>query len=112
MVKCMNLSKTSKSLFSAVVVAGFLAVAVPAGAAVASGERSVTAVSPSCVDVTKQGKSWGFPYVEVKNNCSSTQRVKVIWAWGPDSSCNTMKPGATIRDSSGGAAKFDGLRKC
>jgi hypothetical protein len=108
----MNLSKMSKSLFTAVAVAGFLAVAVSPAAAAPSGERVVTAVSPSCVDVTKQGKSWGFPYVEVKNNCSSTQRVKVIWAWGPDSSCNIMKPGATIRDSSGGAARFDGLRKC
>lgn len=113
----MKLSTSTKSLFAAVAVAGFLAIASPAVAAGPSVHQATTpgvktAASPGCVDVTKQGRSWGFPYVDVKNNCSSTQRVKVLWAFGPDSSCNVLKPGQSFRDSSGGAARFDGLSKC
>jgi hypothetical protein len=112
----MNSSKTAKSLFAAIAVVGLLGLASPATAAAPSAQSVITpvktAVSPSCVDVVKQGRSWGFPYVEVKNNCSTTQRVKIVWAYAPDSSCKIIKPGKTVRHSTGGLGKFDGLRKC
>ncbi len=107
--------------FAAVLLAASVMVASPAAASSGSpAPASIsaatpgihTALSPTCVDVTKQGRSKGFPYVDVKNNCSSTQRVKAIWAWSSDSSCNTLRPGQSFRDSSGVAAVFDGLRKC
>lgn len=86
--------------------------AAPASVAHAAPGVVKTALSPTCVDVTKQGRSKGFPYVDVKNKCSSTQRVKVLWASAPDSSCNTLKPGQSFRDSTGVFGVFDGLRKC
>lgn len=71
-----------------------------------------TAASPACVDITDSGKEWGFPFVKVKNNCSGTQRVKVLWAGAPDSSCNVLKPGKSFKDSTGVLGRFDGLQKC
>lgn len=107
--------------FAAVLLAASFTIASPASATTGSPAPATisaaapvvhTALSPTCVDVTKQGRSKGFPYVDVKNNCSTTQRVKAIWAWSSDSSCNTLRPGQSFRDSSGIAAEFDGLRKC
>ena len=93
---------------AALVVSGF------AGLSVA---RAATA--PTCVQV--QNTSSGTTYrVKVTNTCGSTQRVKVIWAYGPDSACTTLNSGYqfTHTTCSGWACsvpprpRFDRLESC
>lgn len=76
---------------------------------------AAAATAPSCVKVVKTTwKDHGItkPAVQVTNRCKTTQRVKVIWAWGFDGSCHSYKPNYTYNDGSGKGAKFDELRKC
>lgn len=89
--------------------------AAPAATAVSASVGSTlvkATLAPTCVKETKTGHSWGFPYAIIKNTCSTTQRVKIIWAFAPDSPCKTLKPGATYRDSTGALGEFDGIKKC
>ncbi len=49
----------------------------------------------------------------VTNNCVRRQRVKVIWAFAPDSPCRTLRPRQSFSsDAVGRQARFDGLRRC
>ncbi|GAA2394582.1 hypothetical protein GCM10010432_62090 [Catellatospora methionotrophica] len=79
----------------------FAGVVLPASAAHA-------AWAPSCVEV------FGPPATQsalVQNDCSTTQKVRVIVAWGPDSSCVTLQAGYefTYRWSIG---SYDGVALC
>ena len=65
----------------------FAGVVLPATAAHA-------AWAPDCVEV------FGPPAIQsalVQNDCSTTQRVRVIISWGPDSSCVTLQSGWEFR---------------
>lgn len=66
-------------------------------------------LAPSCVDVNVLGT--GTDAV-VTNNCSTTERVKVVWAFGGDSACTTLRPGYQFDDSAGFTARFDRLESC
>lgn len=72
---------------------------------------------PSCVDASViSGGDYGT--VQVTNNCSTTQRVKVLIAYGPDSECFIIEPAGTRRhviDDHPGPnprPRFDGLTAC
>lgn len=98
------------------------------GLAVAAGVISMAAAgisivhaatAPGCVNV--QNTSSGNTYrVRVTNKCGSTQRVKVIWAWAPDSSCVSLQSNYYFDDTgcSGKACsippkpRFDRLESC
>jgi hypothetical protein len=70
------------------------------------------AAVPTCVvpQVTKIGSNWK---VKVTNKCSSTYRVKVIWAFALDSPCYQLPPGYYFTSSrSGILVAFDGLKSC
>jgi hypothetical protein len=71
-----------------VAVAGLLGTFVAADPASA-------APPPSCV----RAYSWFdslFQYVGIDNNCSSTQRVKVVVSGGPDSRCYSIPRGGHV----------------
>lgn len=97
------------------VVAGLMGASSASAATTDLGAQSVivkSAAAPTCVTVTKTGRSWGFPYVKIRNDCRTTQRVKVLWAWAPDSSCRTLSPGQSYTHKTGAAGRFDGLARC
>jgi hypothetical protein len=48
----------------------------------------------------------------VTNRCSSTQRVKVIFAFARDGACFTYSPGQSVRWTGAPQAQFDGLVRC
>ena len=86
---------------------------VTATAAAPTAVIKTTVWAPSCVKVIKQDKEWGvFPRVTIRNDCSTSQRVKIIWAWAPDSSCQQLGVGQTYRHSTGAAGQFDGIARC
>lgn len=72
---------------------------------------------PSCVDASVvSGGDYGT--VKVVNNCGTTQRVKVLIAYGPDSECFIIGPADSrnhvIDDHAGPnpRPRFDGLKAC
>jgi len=91
---------------------GLAVAALSMGSLVATATSAEAATAPSCVKHIASGRSWGFPWVKIRNDCKTTQRVKVIWAWAPDSPCKTLAPGETYKDSTGAAGRFDGLNRC
>lgn len=92
-------------LTGAALVLGSAVVVAPAASAASS--------APSCVKVQKLGRDWaGFPGVKVTNNCSTTKRVKVVWAYAPDSECIILAKGKSKTHRTGVAGKFDGVFSC
>jgi len=73
-------------------------------------ESASAAPAPSCIDVTTESSGW--PSATITNGCSGTQRVKVVWAYGPDSECVVLGAGRGHTDETGVAGKFDGLEAC
>jgi hypothetical protein len=69
--------------------------------------RAAAAAVPSCVYVTRQESR----YVQVYNSCYNQQRVKVIVAWGPDSSCLAI-PSGWYGNFWWSFGRFDGLVSC
>ncbi|MYX98776.1 hypothetical protein GT045_29235 [Streptomyces sp. SID486] len=49
--------------------------------------------APGCVDVKKTHQDEGYKAFKVKNNCSSTKRLKGVFKYGYDSPCTPVKPG-------------------
>lgn len=77
---------------------------------------ATAAPPPGCVhgEVVPGGE---FGIVRVLNNCGTTQRVKVLIAFGPDSECFVISPADNrtfeIDDHVGpGHPRFDGLTAC
>jgi hypothetical protein len=65
-------------------------------------------LAPSCVVSSGSGRT-----VVVTNRCSTTQRVKVVFAFAPDGGCTTYSPGRSIRWTSPVlTARFDRLESC
>ncbi|MFT3835043.1 MAG: hypothetical protein QM711_17275 [Micropruina sp.] len=91
---------------------GLAALSLTLGSVVLTAPQAAAAVAPSCVKHIDSGRSWGFPWVKIRNDCKSTQRVKIIWAFAPDRECKTLAPGKTFKHSTGVAGRFDGIRSC
>lgn len=113
----MNSTKRLTALAAGLLVIGSL-IAVPQAASAASGSVVPTALvvraaaAPTCLSV-KTDHDWaGFPRATVKNNCASTKRVKVVWAFAPDSACMTIGSGKTKHHTTGMLGRFDGLKTC
>lgn len=69
--------------------------------------QAMAAPAPTCVKVDGTGRS-----VLVTNRCGSTQRLKVIFAFGQDSACFTLGNNRSVRVTSGSLARFDGINLC
>lgn len=107
------MSKKASAVLASLALAVPLAIGVAVPASAAPTGRVKTALAPSCVKVVDEGRSWyGWPWVKVKNTCSTAKRVKIVWAFADDSACLTIRPGKTVKDSTGAAGRFDGLRSC
>jgi len=64
-------------------------------------------LAPSCVTSSGSGRT-----VVVTNGCSTTQRVKVVFAFAQDGGCTTYRPGQSIRWTGALLARFDRLESC
>ncbi len=64
-------------------------------------------LAPGCVTFSKGGVLGTT--VTVRNGCRTTQRVKLVVAFGPDSSCVVLGPGKTFKHD---ALKPDRLERC
>lgn len=69
------------------------------------------ALAPPCFHTHERSDFWGR-YTDVQSHCSGTYRVKVIIAFGFDSSCQYMVPGERFTHSYGHAGRFDRLDLC
>ena len=114
----MSVSRTSRralvALSSVLLTAPLLT--IPAAASTAAPVREVVAAAsrtaaPTCIAV-KLSRSWGAPRATVKNNCSTTRRVKVVWQFAADSSCLITGTGKSKPDTTGLAGSFDGVYNC
>jgi hypothetical protein len=72
---------------------------------------SLAAPAPTCVSA-KRTTSGLNQTVRVTNGCPTTQRVKVLWAFGLDSACTTLAPRRSFSSTVGRLPRFDGLAKC
>jgi len=68
------------------------------------------ATAPNCI--TTVAKSGFYDSVTVTNGCSSTYRVKAIFANGPDGTCTTLRAGYQYTSTTGAAGRFDRLDLC
>ena len=84
-----------------------------AGKAVERVEADVEpfALAPPCFSTNERSDFWGR-YTDVQNHCGRTYRVKVIIAFGFDSSCQYMVHGARFTHSYGHGGRFDRLDLC
>ncbi|MCG6495734.1 hypothetical protein [Kitasatospora sp. A2-31] len=64
-----------------------------AGQGVASAATTTTTTVPSCV--VAQEKFLVTVWVDVTNNCSTQQRVQVVYTDRTDPTCYTIQPGQT-----------------
>lgn len=113
------MKRRSLTTMAAVGVAALstLALASPANAATGAHPVSPAAVSPAYTPapmcVTGTVDPWGYVSftVHVFNGCRTTQRVKIIIAFGPDGSCETYPShyGFAQKFYQG---RFDGLATC
>ncbi|MDT0495106.1 hypothetical protein RM717_31920 [Streptomyces griseus] len=78
--------------------------------AAGTGEVGTQAV-PSCVGVEIFTHTFTREAV-VMNNCSSSQRVKVLWAYAADSSCMIIPAKSARSDTAVKPNRFDGLVSC
>lgn len=91
---------------------------VAAAVAVASLSMFGTAVpahaatAPSCVSLS-QWDSGGYSYARATNNCGSTVRVRMIWAWAFDGACTTIYSGYRLTEWRwGGPPYVSSLQSC
>lgn len=78
-----------------------------------SADRS--AVPPPCVTARLDHRGTVTQTIHVRNGCAAQQRVKIIVAFGFDSPCFILEPGASVAhamDTGLPRAYFDGLEAC
>ncbi|GAB3743270.1 hypothetical protein [Nocardiopsis nanhaiensis] len=64
----------------------------PEGTAETVTETETMSLAPDCVDRTWYSAGFAF----VKNNCSTTQNVKVVMRYAGDSPCTELAPGESF----------------
>lgn len=79
---------------------GTQAVAAPSTTAGSAQSVGALGAVPSCVKVTRAHQGEGYKTYKVKNNCSSTKRLKGIFKYGYDTSCHSVKAGKSDQLSS------------
>lgn len=89
--------------------------------AVASWPNNVqAATAPSCVNLTQSKQVIRLAPDKIvataRNNCSGTQRFRMIWAFAADGSCQSVLPGGFFTETRGigfpPAPTVSELRKC
>ena len=63
------------------------------------------ATAPSCVNLQQSKQVIRLApdkkIARATNNCSGTQRFRMIWAWAADGSCKSVVPGGWVEESRG-----------
>src|SRR5690606_36573888 len=84
----------------------------PAAARPVGGESTRQAAVPSCVRVTTWSSGWNR-YAQATNRCSTTQWVKIKWAFARDTACTRLAPnGGWVKSSRKSPARYDGIVSC
>ena len=111
-------SQRARRLVAGVALAAgaLMGLAVPASASPRATESvedvaQIQALAPPCFHTNERSDFWGR-YTDVQSHCFGTYRVKVIIAFGFDSSCRYMVPGERFTHSYGHAGRFDRLELC
>lgn len=104
-------SKTSANVKK--LMAAALLTTIPLSSSLVSTTPAEASV-PSCVVIASQGRSSGTSYATIKNQCGSTQRVRVNWGNAYDSSCVSFNYGFITRRTAGfwGTPYVKGLMSC
>lgn len=97
---------TVRAMLAALAAAGCIINSTPALAAAPAGN------APACVTVWETtGRVTKTGYV--RNDCSYRLRLKIKWARGTDSACQTVDPGQTVSSQvPRGIRSFDGADTC
>ena len=74
--------------------------------------RPASELPPACVIANDVHPQVGFARIEVRNECNSVQRLKVLVAFWFDSECLIVPPNGNIDYEYANAARFDGLTAC
>lgn len=78
----------------------------------AGGHGTQRAAVPSCVRVSTWSSGLNR-YAQATNHCSTTQWVKIKWAFARDTACTRLVPkGGTVKSSRKSPARYDGIVSC
>ena len=70
---------------------------------------------PACVTATYSNPAGPYQNVKVKNDCATSTRVKVLWAFATDSACHKVAAGSSWTDrhlNQTGPDRWDGVASC
>ena len=81
-----------------------------------AGEALLAAAAvPVCVTATYSNPAGPYQNVKVKNDCATSTRVKVLWAFATDSACHKVAAGSSWTDrhlNQTGPDRWDGVASC
>lgn len=99
--------------FRALTVASGAAILLIAGSGAASADAAKAQDAATCVKKIDSGHYRViYPWVQVKSGCAWTYDVKIIWNNGPDSPCNELSPGETMKNISSPGASYQRVDFC
>lgn len=70
---------------------------------------------PACVTATYSNPAGPYQNVKVKNGCTISVRVKVLWAFATDSACHKITAASSWTDrhlNQTGPDRWDGVASC
>lgn len=74
--------------------------------------RPASELPPVCVEASDEHPHVGLARVQVRNACTTPQRVKVLVAFWFDSACLIVPPNGDREYEYANSARFDGLEAC
>ncbi len=81
-----------------------------------AGEALLAAAAvPACVTATYSNPAGPYQNVKVKNDCATSTRVKVLWAFATDSACHKVAAASSWTDrhlNQTGPDRWDGVASC
>ena len=92
-------------------VAGSVLVA-PQAASAAPGVTAAAVPAPTCVRIDRSSYFGAFWKYTATNNCSTQQRVKLIFRYAGDTGCWILDRGESEWDFRGKGIPFDGAVRC
>ncbi|MFF4419137.1 hypothetical protein ACFYY8_41955 [Streptosporangium sp. NPDC001559] len=102
------MSKVRTSALALLSAAGLVLAASPAQAQPAQAMGN----APGCVTVWQKAGTFSKTGY-AKNNCNRTLRLKIVWKYGGDSQCKSVRRGQTLSHKVPRVPrKFDGANSC
>jgi hypothetical protein len=109
-----RLSRVAIRTAVATLAAGGALLVVPQAASAAPAEpaAAIANPAPSCVRIDRTSRLGIYWNYKATNNCSTQQRVKLVFRYSPDTGCWILDPGKSKSDWRGKAIIFDGAERC